>query len=69
MYKTELVRWQGPWQGADDLELATFTWVDWFNHTRLHSTLHYRTPAEVEAEHYRHTQDTLEQPLAGQPTL
>ena len=44
LYKTELVFWEGPWRGADDLELATLTWVDWFNHTRLHSALGYRTP-------------------------
>jgi len=29
------------------LELATLTWVDWFNHARLHSGLDYRTPQEV----------------------
>ena len=33
LYKTELVFWEGPWAGADDLELATLGWVDWFNHT------------------------------------
>ncbi len=53
LYKTELVFWEGPWQGADDLELATLTWVDWFNHTRLHSALGYRTPAEIETDHYQ----------------
>jgi putative transposase len=65
-YKAELVRHQGPWRGLDDLELATLTWVDWYNHARLHEALSYRPPAEVEAEHYRHI--TLpEQPLAGEP--
>src|SRR5664279_2358558 len=29
LYKTELVYWEGPWKGADDLELATLGWVDW----------------------------------------
>jgi len=43
LYKAELVYWQRPWRGADDLELATLTWVDWFNNTRLHSSLGYRT--------------------------
>ena len=52
LYKAELVHWEGPWKGADDLELATLGWVDWFNHTRLHSSLDYRPPAEVEADHY-----------------
>ncbi len=68
LYKAELVYWQGPWRGADDLELATLTWVDWFNHTRLHSSLDYRTPAEVEAAYYRDNQPH-EQPLTGQLAL
>ncbi len=53
LHKTELVFWEGPWRNADDLELATLTWVDWFNHTRLHSALGYRTPAEVETDYYQ----------------
>ena len=68
LYKTELVHWQGPWRGADDLELATLSWVDWFNNTRLHSSLDYQTPAEVEAAYYRDNQP-VEQPLSGQLTL
>lgn len=52
LYKTELVYWEGPWKGADDLELATLGWVDWFNHVRIHSALKYCTPAEVEARFY-----------------
>jgi len=52
LYKAELVYWEGPWAGADDLELATLGWVDWFNQTRIHSSLGYRTPAEVETEYY-----------------
>lgn len=68
LYKAELVYWQGPWRGADDLELATLTWVDWFNNTRLHSSLDYQTPAEVEKAYYRDNQP-VEQPLAGQLAL
>ena len=68
LYKAELVYHQGPWRGADDLELATATWVDWFNNARLHSALQYQTPAEAEAAYYR--QNTpAQRPLAGQPTL
>ena len=47
--------WEGPWKGgADDLEPATLGWVDWFNHTRLHSALDYRPPAEAETEYDGH---------------
>jgi putative transposase len=69
LYKTELVRWEGPWRGLDDLELATLGYIDWFNHTRLFADLGYRTPAEVEAEYYRHHASPDEQPLSGQLTL
>src|SRR5665647_2530828 len=68
LYKAELVFWEGPWKGADDLELATLGWVDWFNHTRLHSALDYRPPAEVESEYYRQIHST-ERPLVGEPAL
>ena len=37
LFKAERVRWDGPWRGLDDLELATLGWVDWFDHSRLHS--------------------------------
>ena len=68
LYKAELVSWDGPWRGADDLELATLGWVDWFNHTRIHSSLNYATPAEVEAEYYRHNH-AVEQPLPAELTV
>jgi transposase InsO family protein len=61
LFKTELYRNPavlstngGHWKGLDDLELETARWVGWFNDERLHSELEYRTPAEVEAEHYAH---------------
>jgi hypothetical protein len=30
LYKTEVIRRRGPWRTVDDVELATLTWVDWF---------------------------------------
>ena len=69
LFKTELVRWEGPWKGLDDLELATLVWVDWFNNQRVHSALEYRTPREVEDEHYRQQQNCSEQPFAAEPAL
>ena len=51
LYKTECV--YGPdttgWDGVDDLELATLSWVHWFNHDRLHGTLSDIPPVEFEA--------------------
>ena len=49
LYKTELIHRRGPWRGCEDLELATLTWVDWFNHRRLYGALGYVPPAEYEA--------------------
>lgn len=48
LYKTELVRKQGPWKTIDDLEIATLEWVDWYNHRRLHSSIGDVPPAEYE---------------------
>ena len=53
LYKTELVRKQGPWRGLEDLEFATLKWVDWYNHRRLFSALGYVPPAEYEASNNR----------------
>lgn len=54
LYKTECVRPEGPWRGVDDLELATASWVAWFNQHRLHSALGHVPPLEYEADYYRH---------------
>ena len=39
LYKWELIHRQGPWRGLDDVEFATMTYVDWFNHHRLHGEI------------------------------
>ncbi|UOQ89482.1 IS3 family transposase [Agromyces endophyticus] len=52
LYKTELIRQQGPWRTVEQVELATLEWVWWWNNQRLHSELGYRAPVEVEAAHY-----------------
>ncbi len=50
LYKTELVYGpdQGPWKTVADLELATLSWVHWFNNQRLHGYLGDVPPAEYE---------------------
>ena len=46
-YKNELVHTRR-WNDVVDVEIATFEWVSWWNEDRLHQSLGYRTPAEVE---------------------
>ena len=54
LYKTECV--YGPdttgWDDVDELELATLSWVHWFNETRLHGHCGDIPPAEYEAAFY-----------------
>jgi putative transposase len=35
LYKAELIHRRGPWRSFETVELATLTWVDWFNNRRL----------------------------------
>jgi putative transposase len=56
LYKTECVRHHGPWRGVDDLELATLSWIHWFNTSRLHSSIGHVPPVEFENVYYRHNQ-------------
>lgn len=57
LYKTEVVRRDGPWRGLEDVEFATLEWVAWFNTQRLLEPLGYLPPAEYEAQFHR-TQTT-----------
>ena len=54
LYKAECV--YGPdatgWDDVDELELATLTWVHWFNEHRLHGHCDHLPPAEFEAAFY-----------------
>jgi putative transposase len=68
LYKTECVRRDGPWRSVDDLELATLSWVHWFNHQRLHSKIGNVPPVEHEQTYYRQ-QTTRDQPVSGEPSL
>lgn len=52
LFKTEVIRRTGPWRGLEDVELATLTWVDWFNMRRLLEPLGYVPPAQYEAAYY-----------------
>jgi transposase InsO family protein len=48
-FKTELFS-DRVWRTRSQLELAVVEYLGWFNTDRLHSSLGYRTPSEVEAE-------------------
>ena len=52
LYKTELIRKDGPWRGLEDVEYATLEWVDWFNQRHLHTELGMVPPAGFEAAQY-----------------
>lgn len=47
-YKNELIQTRR-WADVVEVEIATFEWVNWWNESRLHQSLDYRTPAEVES--------------------
>jgi putative transposase len=68
LYKRECVRHDGPFRTVDELELATLSWLDWFNVDRLHGQIGHLPPIEFEQRYYR--QNTTEQePLPGEPSL
>lgn len=52
LYKTELIKPNGPWRGLDDIELRTLEWVDWHNNRRLHTACYDLPPAVYEKINY-----------------
>ncbi len=52
LYKTEVIRRQGPWRDLETVEFATLEWVDWFNHRRLLGPIGHVSPAEFEQQYY-----------------
>ena len=62
LYKTELIRRQGPWRHAEHIELETLAWVDWFNNRRLHGELGDIPPAEFEELYYARTRTQQQVP-------
>ena len=53
LYKTEVIRRGGPWRNIEEVEFATLTWVDWFNHRRLFEPIGNIPPAELELNYYQ----------------
>ena len=60
IYKTELIRGpdHGPWKTIDQVELATLSWVHWYNTQRLHGYCADTPPSEYEEAHYAQQQLT-----------
>jgi len=52
LYKTEVIRKQGPWRTIEDVEMATLVWVDWFNNRRLLGPIGHIPPLEFEQAYY-----------------
>ncbi len=52
LYKTEVIRPNGPWRNLEEVEFATLEWVDWFNHRRLLEPIGNIPPAEFEAMYF-----------------
>ena len=53
LYKTEVIRREGPWKGLDDVEFATLDWVCWYNDKRLLEPIGDIPPAEFEQMYYQ----------------
>jgi putative transposase len=62
LYKAECYWRQDSWADAGEVELATSSWVHWYNTNRLHSSLGHRTPIEYENAYYNGELPELEDP-------
>ncbi|EBL4322888.1 IS3 family transposase [Salmonella enterica] len=51
LYKAEVIH-RKSWKNRAEVELATLTWVDWYNNRRLLERLGYIPPAEAEQAWY-----------------
>ncbi len=59
LFKTEVIRREGPWKGLDDVEFATLDWVCWYNEKRLLEPIGHITPAEFEQMYYQNQPSEL----------
>lgn len=64
LFKTELIKPRGPWRTAEQVEIATLEYVDWFNHRRLYETCGDIPPAELEDAYYRQNNRLTEAALS-----
>jgi putative transposase len=66
LYKAELIYGpdQGPWRSIEEVELATLSWVHWYNNQRIHGYIRDVPPAEYEDEY--HAQQRAKQLIGNQ---
>lgn len=69
LYKTELIKRQGPWRTPEQVELAALEWIDWWNHRRLHEAIGHVPPAEKEAHYYNDKAKTTSSEIVGSKSL
>ncbi|RRD48119.1 hypothetical protein EII35_14250 [Arachnia propionica] len=62
LYKTELIHARAAWPSVTEVEFHTMCWVDWWNNQRLHETLDYHTPHEIEALYHQGRTSALTPP-------
>lgn len=65
LFKTEVIdHEQAIWRDWRQVETATASWVHWYNHDRLHSSIGDVPPVEYEQAHYDSTHGT-DNPVAA----
>ncbi len=57
LFKTEVIRRQGPWRNIETVEFATLDWVEWFNKRRLLEPIGNVPPAELEEAYYAQAEE------------
>jgi putative transposase len=71
LYKAECIRREGPWRTVDDVELATLSWVHWWNTQRILEPIGDIPPIDFEHAYYRDRDDasgTIDAPAAAAAT-
>jgi len=59
LYKTAVIRQQGPWRDLEAVEFATLTWLDWLNNRCLFEPIGNVPPRKKEIECYRKLQGSV----------
>lgn len=61
LYKTEVIdQLDRSWSSWRDVEAATASWVHWFNHDRLHTSIGDIPPSEYEDLHHQRIRESAE---------